>query len=100
MVSQIPDHCARGQPSALARLTRSAAPRTVQAGSKRPPHSDDIVAAMRLTIIALVVAVGLIVDQLRFYGHYRRTAFDIVESSTQKILGYVRGGVIPAQKKT
>ena len=51
---------------------------------------------MRLTVIAL----GLIVDRLRFYGHYRRTDLDLVESSTQKILGYVRGGVIPTQKKT
>jgi hypothetical protein len=55
---------------------------------------------MRLTIIALVVAVGLIVDQLRFFGHYRRTAFDIVESSTQKIIDYVRGSATPVQKKT
>jgi len=45
---------------------------------------------MRLTIIVFVVAIGLIADQLRFSGHYRRTALDLVQNSARQAISYVR----------
>lgn len=43
---------------------------------------------MRLMVVALVVAIGLIVDQLRFSGYYRHTAVGVIERTVRQITGY------------
>jgi hypothetical protein len=45
---------------------------------------------MRLTILAFVVVTGLIIDQVRFYGYYRRETVNTVEKGVARIAIWFR----------
>jgi hypothetical protein len=46
---------------------------------------------MRLMVTAFVVAIALIVDQLRFAGYYRRSVIDIIDRGTARTMQMARG---------
>ena len=41
---------------------------------------------MRLMIVAFVIAILLIVDQLRFSGHYRLRLTDMVQNTVSRVM--------------
>jgi hypothetical protein len=45
---------------------------------------------MRLTILAFVVVTSLIIDQVRFYGYYRRETVNTVEKGVARIAIWFR----------